>query len=122
MAIVLSVTEQIQIALKLGYERVPDEDAYTSAYYVKNGLKWIFNIVGIKKTLNVSSDDELREQDYDVETYYDVRRNYNKYKQMIVGSDLTSLYEDLRVTDDPDEWVYLADGMWMNGDGDLIER
>ncbi|HGG9109387.1 TPA: hypothetical protein ACJJYX_004276 [Enterobacter cloacae] len=122
MAIVFSVPEQIQIALALGYERVPDEEAYTSAYYVKNGMKWIFNIVGLKKTLNVSSDDELKQQDYDVETYYEVRRNYNKYKDMISDNDLSTLYEDLRVTDDPDEYVYLADGMWMNGNGDLVER
>lgn len=33
-------------ALRLGYEEFPDENAYGGAYYIKDGLKWIFTIVG----------------------------------------------------------------------------
>lgn len=122
MAIVLSLSTQIQIALQLGYERVPDPDAYMGAYYIKDGLKWIFNIVGLKKTLNVGSDEDLKAQDYDVAAYYDVKKNWSKYCDMITGSDLTPLYDDLCVTGEPDELVYMADGMWLNSNGDLVER
>ncbi len=53
-------------------KNAPDENAYGDAYYIKDGLKWIFNITGLKKRLGVYSDDDLRKQNYDVDTYYQV--------------------------------------------------
>lgn len=38
------------VALRMGYKECPDENAYGDAYYIKDGLKWIFNITGLKKT------------------------------------------------------------------------
>lgn len=38
------------VALRMGYKEYPDENAYGDAYYIKDGLKWIFNITGLKKT------------------------------------------------------------------------
>ncbi|HGA6453926.1 TPA: hypothetical protein ACIS73_004238, partial [Salmonella enterica subsp. enterica serovar Saintpaul] len=32
------------VALRMGYKECPDENAYGDAYYIKDGLKWIFNI------------------------------------------------------------------------------
>lgn len=36
------------VALRMGYKECPDENAYEDAYYIKDGLKWIFNITGLK--------------------------------------------------------------------------
>ncbi|HFW0235537.1 TPA: hypothetical protein ACIARU_004134, partial [Salmonella enterica subsp. enterica serovar Reading] len=44
------------VALRMGYKECPDENAYGDAYYIKDGLKWIFNITGLKKRLGVYSD------------------------------------------------------------------
>ncbi|MGT3194349.1 hypothetical protein [Yersinia enterocolitica] len=127
----LTLAEQIQLALNLGYEAVPDQEAYTRAYFIKGGKKWIFNIIGLKKTLNVTSDDELRIQDYDVDMYFEIRRNCSQYQDMILGSDyiapspeneLTSIYHDLLVTNEPGEMVYLSDGMWLDSNGRIVQR
>lgn len=127
----LTLAEQIQLALNLGYEAVPDQEAYTGAYFIKSGKKWIFNIIGLKKTLNVTSDDELRMQDYDVDMYFEIRQNCSQYQDMIFGSDdiapspeneLTSIYHDLQVTNDPEEMVYLSDGMWLDSNGRIVQR
>ncbi|EOU2885601.1 hypothetical protein ACNU0Z_001029 [Escherichia coli] len=126
-----TLAEQIQLALNLGYEAVPDEEAYTGAYFIKGGKKWIFNIIGLKKTLNISSDDELRGQDYDVDMYFEIRQNWAQYQDMIFGSEditpspkneLTSIYHDLQVTDEPKEMVYLSDGMWLDPNGRIVQR
>ncbi|WP_052174185.1 hypothetical protein [Proteus mirabilis] len=79
-----TLAEQIQLALSLGYEAVPDQEAYTGAYFIKSGKKWIF---GLKKTLNITSDDELRMQDYDVDMYFEIRQNWSQYQDMIFGND-----------------------------------
>ncbi|MTC57374.1 MULTISPECIES: hypothetical protein [Providencia] len=127
----LTLAEQIQLALNLGYEAVPDQDAYTGAYFIKGGKKWIFNIIGLKKTLNVTSDDELRMQDYDVDMYFEISQNWSQYQDMIFGSDdispspeneLTSIYHDLQLTNDPGEMVYLSDGMWLDSNGRIVQR
>ncbi|HGD3308530.1 TPA: hypothetical protein ACI4AU_002581 [Proteus mirabilis] len=126
-----TLAEQIQLALSLGYEAVPDQEAYTEAYFIKSGKKWIFNIIGLKKTLNITSDDELRMQDYDVDMYFEIRQNWSQYQDMIFGNDdiapspeneLTSIYHDLQVTNDSGEMVYLSDGMWLDSNGRIVQR
>lgn len=126
-----TLAEQIQLALSLGYEAVPDQEAYTGTYFIKSGKKWIFNIIGLKKTLNITSDDELRMQDYDVDMYFEIRQNWSQYQDMIFGNDdiapspeneLTSIYHDLQVTNDSGEMVYLSDGMWLDSNGRIVQR
>ncbi|HEK0502706.1 hypothetical protein [Proteus faecis] len=126
-----TLAEQIQLALNLGYEAVPDQEAYTGAYFIKSGKKWIFNIIGLKKTLNITSDDELRMQDYDVDMYFEIRQNWSQYQDMIFGNNdiapspenkLTSIYHDLQVTNDSGEMVYLSDGVWLDSSGRIVQR
>ncbi|WP_259695662.1 hypothetical protein [Proteus mirabilis] len=126
-----TLAEQMQLSLSLGYEAVPDQEAYTGAYFIKSGKKWIFNIIGLKKTLNITSDDELRMQDYDVDMYFEIHQNWSQYQDMIFGNDdiapspeneLTSIYHDLQVTNDSGEMVYLSDGMWLDSNGRIVQR
>jgi len=123
--------EQIQLATKLGYEAVPDKEAFTGAYYIKGGKKWIFNINGLKTTLNIATDEELREQDYDVDMYFEVRKNWLLYQSMFFLNDentpsseneLVSLHHALQVTNDSKEMVYLSDGMWLDSNGKIVQR
>lgn len=86
-------------ALRLGYEEFPDENAYGGAYYIKDGLKWIFTIVGLKKHLGIYNDDDLRNEKYDVDTYYRLESEDNE---------MQSLYDDLKISDG--EPVYLEGG------------
>lgn len=81
--------------------------------------------------MNISSDDELRGQDYDVDMYFEIRQNWAQYQDMIFGSEditpspkneLTSIYHDLQVTDEPREMVYLSDGMWLDPNGRIVQR
>ncbi|TYN31333.1 hypothetical protein FYL68_14755, partial [Salmonella enterica subsp. enterica serovar Typhimurium] len=60
------------LALRMGYKEFPAENAYGAANSITDGLKWIFNITALKKRLGVYSDDDTRNQNYDVDTYYRV--------------------------------------------------
>lgn len=128
---IFTMEEQIQLATKLGYEAVPDQEAFTGAYYIKGGKKWIFNINGLKTTLKIATDDELREQDYDVDMYFEVRKNWPLYQSMFFLNDentppseneLVSLHHALQVTNDSKEMVYLSDGMWLDSNGKIVQR
>ncbi|QBM25664.1 hypothetical protein E1B03_25800 [Citrobacter arsenatis] len=95
-------------ALRLGYEEFPDENAYGGAYYIKDGLKWIFTIVGLKKHLGIYNDDDLRNEKYDVDTYYRLESEDNE---------MQSLYDDLKISNS--EPVYLEGGMYLYPDGSI---
>jgi hypothetical protein len=97
-------------ALRLGYEKFPDENAYGGAYYIKDGLKWIFNIVGLKKHLGIYNDDDLRNEKYDVDTYYRIESEPE-------NEEMQSLYNDLKISDG--EPVYLEGGMYLYPDGSI---
>ncbi|EAA8738574.1 TPA: hypothetical protein ACS54F_001669 [Salmonella enterica] len=101
------------VALRMGYKECPDENAYGDAYYIKDGLKWIFNITGLKKRLGVYSDDDLRKQNYDVDTYYRVENQ----QEEIADDEMQSLYHNLAVEEG--EPVYLEGGMYLYPDGSI---
>ena len=65
-----SYTQRELKALQCGFKEVPDPDAYNGKYFLKNGLKWIHNIVALKIRLGVTDDAYLITLGYDVETYY----------------------------------------------------
>ncbi|WP_393949182.1 hypothetical protein [Kluyvera intermedia] len=99
-------------ALRMGYEEFPDEKAYGGAYYIKDGLKWIFNIGGLKSHLGVYNDDELRNENYDVDTYYRIESEPESE-----DDDMKSLYDDLAIEDG--QPVYLEGGMYLYPDGSI---
>lgn len=81
--------------------------------------------------MNITSDDELRMQDYDVDMYFEIHQNWSQYQDMIFGNDdiapspeneLTSIYHDLQVTNDSGEMVYLSDGMWLDSNDRIVQR
>lgn len=92
------------VALRMGYKECPDENAYEDAYYIKDGLK---------KRLGVYSDDDLRKQNYDVDTYYRVE---NEPKES-ADDEMRSLYDNLAVEEG--EPVYLEGGMYLYPDGSI---
>src|SRR5690606_23243640 len=62
--------KNIELAISLGFEEVPDENAYKGRYYIKNGIIWIHDIGALKHKLGNISDQELTELGYDVDSYY----------------------------------------------------
>ncbi|MES0232041.1 hypothetical protein [Citrobacter portucalensis] len=105
-------------ALRLGYEEFPDENAYGGAYYIKDGLKWIFTIVGLKKHLGIYNDDDLRNEKYDVDTYYRLESESEPEPEPEPeDNEMQSLYDDLKISDG--EPVYLEGGMYLYPDGSI---
>ncbi|MBT1443082.1 hypothetical protein KJI95_00880 [Shewanella sp. JM162201] len=62
--------KNIELAVSLGFEEVPDENAYKGRYYIKNGIIWIHDIGALKHKLGDISDQELAALGYDVDSYY----------------------------------------------------
>lgn len=90
----------------------PDENAYSGAYYIKNGLKWIFNIQGLKKDLGVASNEQLSHENYDVETYVILENEPENIE-------MKQVYQDLEVEVESGEPVYLEGGMYLYPDGSI---
>ncbi len=70
MRMKMDYKKNIQLALTLGFEEKFDENAYNGKFYVKDGQIWIHDIEALKRKLKIDSDNELRELNYDVDSYY----------------------------------------------------
>lgn len=107
--------KSVELALSKGYEEVQDTTAYRGRYFVKDGLIWVHEIDALKTSLGITSDQELRQANYDVDSYY----KYRDYSNEKVDSELLGLYEDLNLGDG--EPVYLMDGEYLFPDGHIGE-
>lgn len=84
MAIITVKKHTVKKALSMGFEKVLDDRGYDSgAYYVKDGKKWIFDIVALKQKQGATSDDELKILGYDVDTYNLVKNESNELADFI---------------------------------------
>ena len=70
--------------------------------------KWIFDIVALKQKQGVTSDDELKNLGYDVDTYNLLENEPNEMAQ---------LYQDIAVEDG--EPMYLEGGVYLYPDGSI---
>lgn len=62
--------KNVEIALNFGFEEVCDEKAYRGKCYKKDGFLWIHDIEALKASLNFDENEELRQEGYDVGSYY----------------------------------------------------
>ncbi|EFP0168637.1 hypothetical protein HLW99_003245 [Escherichia coli] len=109
MAIITVKKHTVKKALSMGFEKVLDDRGYDSgAYYVKDGKKWIFDIVALKQKQGATSDDELKILGYVVDTYNLVKNESNE---------LAELYQDIAVEDG--EPMYLEGGVYLYPDGSI---
>lgn len=105
MAIITVKKHTVKKALSMGFEKVLDDRGYD---YVKDGKKWIFDIVALKQKQGATSDDELKILGYDVDTYNLVKNESNE---------LAELYQDIAVEDG--EPMYLEGGVYLYPDGSI---
>ncbi|WP_312383581.1 hypothetical protein [Atlantibacter subterraneus] len=109
MAFITVKKHTVKRALSMGFEKVLDDRGYDSgAYYFKDGKKWIFDIVALKQKQGVTSDDELKNLGYDVDTYNLLKNESNE---------LAELYQDIAVEDG--EPMYLEGGVDLYPDGSI---
>ncbi len=112
----MDYSKNIELALSLGFEEVLDESAYKGKYYVKNNIIWIHYISALKRKLGVNSDQELKNLNYDVDSYY----KYLNHSNEMVDNEMASLYD--AITHEDGEPTYLSDGVWLYPDGSMSER
>jgi len=103
------------LPIDYGFKKVEDPAAMGGVYYIKNGLKWIFDIKALKRKLRLCDDSDLTERGYDVDMYYRAYRlTPNKGKKRPVSD----IYQDV-LGDGSD--MYLCDGMWITSTGGIYE-
>ncbi|WP_338464456.1 hypothetical protein [Franconibacter daqui] len=115
MAFINSTKHKVEKALSMGFEKVIDDRGYDSgAYYIKDGKKWIFDIVALKQKQGVTSDEELQNLGYDVDTY-----NYleNEPSSTNGPNEMAELYQDIAFEDG--EPMYLEGGLYLYPDGSI---
>lgn len=59
-----------ELAISQGFEEVCDKKAYRGKYYIKDGLIWIHDIEALKTSLNIDEDEALKDEGYDINSYY----------------------------------------------------
>lgn len=106
-------------AVCLGYEEVDDPNAFGGKFFIKDGKIWIHKDA-LVKAFPVSSIRELEEYGYNVEDYYEYAPLSLKETERLVGrKEMLNIFGD-GVADD-DGLIYIADGVYMTEDGDLID-
>lgn len=123
---ILNYDEGVKLALFLKYEEVIDEQAYCGRYYIKNGEKWIHNIILLKNHLNISDNQDLRKLGYAVDDYYKCKgcATLEEAKREMLKreakEEMMSIYSG--ITHEDGEPTYMCDGMWLYPDGSMRER
>ena len=107
--------KSVELAIALGYEGIHDESAYKGIYYSKNGMIWIHDIGALKASLGATSNEELRNLNYDVDAY----NKYKNHTNDMADDEMKSLYADLSTVEG--EPTYLMDGMYLFPDGSTRE-
>lgn len=79
--------KNVELALNLGFEEVCYEKAYRGKYYIKDRLVWIHDIEALKARLDFDKDEELRQKNYDVTSYY----KYVNHTNEMVDRELESI-------------------------------
>jgi len=94
-------------AIKLGYKKIDDPNAYNGCYYIKNGKKWIFNISALKRRLDITKDSDLANHGYDVEAYWEqINPPMSTYEEIF------TMMHDCTIGNGED--IYLSDGLWLS--------
>lgn len=96
-------------ALEHGFIRQPEHENGWPLY-MRDGLKWIYSMAGLKRTLNVHTTAQLQALGYDVQTYLAINRE---------PGEMETLYQDLAVFEG--EPSYMGDGMYIFPDGTIKE-
>ena len=107
--------KSVELALSLGYQKVPDENAFNGTYYIKNKKIWIHDIDALKKKLVCTSNSELVDLGYDVGAYNKYRNHTNE----MADTEMKSFYS--AITHEDGEPTYLMDGMYLFPDGSIGE-
>lgn len=68
-----SLVKSAELARKHGFSAVECKNAFGGSYFIKNGKKWIHDLGALKRSLGVTSDDELEDLGYDVTAYFRYR-------------------------------------------------
>lgn len=107
--------KSVELAIAKGYEAILDPDAYKGVCYTKDGLIWIHKLDALMRSLEIDSEEQLRQRNYDVDAYH----KYKNYSNEDADSEMRSLYADLS----PGEGqpAYLMDGMYLYPDGTIRE-
>lgn len=80
--------DQEILAEYIGYKFVADDEGLFSGlydqkgYFIMNGLKWVFNLPGLRNTLH-SSENALRARGYDVDRWYELVANVEEAKAIV---------------------------------------
>ncbi|WP_165464534.1 hypothetical protein [Enterobacter cloacae] len=105
-------------ALSNGFVEIPNESTEGDRpLFVKDGKKWIYTIIGLKKDLGVNTDEQLISLGYDVETYWQLE---NKARENL--KPLSDLHAEIRPSDSDDGPVHLEGDSWLYPDGSIHSR
>ena len=114
----MTYEKNVELALHHGFKSIEEPNAYRGVYYIKDDKTWIHNIEALKKKLRVTSDDELRSLDYEVDKYHE----YKNYTHKMVDDKIYGMKEIYNnMTHCEGEPTYLYDGVWLYPDGTMIE-
>jgi len=108
--------KSVELALCIGYEEVQDANAFKGCYFIKDGKKWIHDIVALMRHLDVELYEDLESLGYDLENYH----SYKDHSNEMATQEMQSIYRG--ITHCEGEATYLSDGMWLLPDGTMEER
>lgn len=115
--------ESCQKAELLGYKSVEKKGAYGGVYYInEQGEKWIHRLANLAFVMDFNTLQDAEDAGYTVDDYLEyVDITSKELEALLAQREMQSLYDDLRVSYDEDEPVYLCDGVYLNSEGEIVD-
>lgn len=112
----MNYSKSVELALHLGYEKVLDNSAFKGCYFIKDGKKWIHDIVALMQHLGTKLYEDLEKLGYDLENYH----SYKYHTNEMATQEMQQIYNS--ITHEYGQPTYMSDKMWLYPDGTMEER
>lgn len=115
--------ESCQKAELLGYKSIHDPRAYGGIYYTNDqGEIWIHRLANLALKMNFETLGDAEEAGYAVDDYLEyVDLTPEELLDLLSKREMQNLYEELCISHDENELVYLSDGVYLNSEGEFID-
>ncbi|MEG9531310.1 hypothetical protein [Mannheimia indoligenes] len=111
--------ESCEKAILAGYEECTDEYAYNGSYFIKDDKIWIHDLESLCDKMGFKSIKEVDEAGYAIDDWFKYKNlKPDQVMELFEENDLLEIYEAIGGNGFDD--VYLADGMWLTPEGELV--
>ncbi|QLB40759.1 hypothetical protein [Mannheimia pernigra] len=113
--------ESCEKAILAGYEECTDEYDYNGSYFIKDEKIWIHDLESLCEKMGFTTIQEIKDAGYafdDWLKYKDLTTSQMESESLFAEEEMLDIYA--AIGGNGSNNVYLADGMWLTPEGELV--